>query len=120
MSFPLWPLPAGLWLSTIDSRPLGVEDFLSHIANATVVLTDSFHATAFSLICHKEVQIFKREDLDMSSRITTIAHTLSLADSLQAGGTFVLDETVDFDLVDKKLAQEKSKALKFLREALDI
>ena len=23
MSFPLWPLPAGLWLSTIDSRPAG-------------------------------------------------------------------------------------------------
>ena len=38
----------------------------------------------------------------------------------EADGTFVLDETVDFDLVDKKLAQEKSKALKFLREALDI
>ena len=56
----------------------------------------------------------------MSSRITTIAHTLDLADRLQADGTFVLDETVDFDLVDKKLAQEKSKALKFLREALDI
>lgn len=100
--------------------PVGPSEFIYLVHHAEMILSDSFHATAFSLIYHKKAQIFKREDLDMSSRITTIAHTLGLADRLQADGTFVLDEIVDFGLVDKKLAQEKSKAFKFLRAALDI
>ena len=100
--------------------PAGPSEFLYLVHHAEKILSDSFHATAFSLIYHKDAQIFKRKDLDMSSRITTIAHTLGLADRLQVDGTFVLDETVDFGLVDKKLAQEKFKAFKFLRAALDI
>ena len=99
--------------------PVGPSEFIYLIHHAEMILSDSFHATAFSLIYHKKAQIFKREDLDMSSRITTIAHTLALADRLQADGTFVLDETVDFDLVDKKLAQEKAKAIAFLKNALN-
>lgn len=57
-----------------DVDPSG---FLSLIKNAEYVITDSFHATAFSIIFEKEVFIFERAHAKgMSSRISSLASIL--------------------------------------------
>ena len=61
----------------------GPVDFLSVISNAELVLTDSFHATAFSIIFHTNFITIKRNYMhksDQSTRITDLLHACQLED----------------------------------------
>jgi hypothetical protein len=61
----------------------GPVDFLSVIENAELVLTDSFHATAFSIIFHTNFITIKRNYMhtsDQSTRITDLLHACQLVD----------------------------------------
>lgn len=100
-------------------RCLGPSEFLYLIDNAEIVLTDSFHATAFSIIFNKYVKTYKRKGLDMSSRISTLAETVGLQDNFTEN-VFVIDESVDYNQVHLLLDKEKSKSMKFLKEALGV
>ncbi len=52
---------------------IGPREFISLIKNATYVLTDSFHATAFSVIFNKSFYTFPRNRMESSnSRIKTL------------------------------------------------
>lgn len=68
----------------VISSPLSVEDFLSYIANATLVLTDSFHAAAFSAIFRTPFYVlprFKANDkYSMNSRIIDLVGELGIPD----------------------------------------
>ena len=62
--------------------PLGVEDFLNNIANASLVLTDSFHAAAFSAIYRTPFYVLPRFSLhdknSMNSRIFDLVEELHI------------------------------------------
>lgn len=100
-------------------RCLGPAEFLYLIAHAEMILTDSFHATVFSILFHKSVKSFKRKGLDMSSRISTLADILGLQDKLLQG-VLAIDEKVDYSEVDLRLDRERNESINFLREALEI
>ena len=65
------------------SAPLGVEEFLQKISNATLVLTDSFHAAAFSSIYRTPFFVLPRfkanEKNSMNSRIRNLVEELGIA-----------------------------------------
>lgn len=58
----------------------GPADFLGLIRNAKLVITDSFHATAFSIIFHTPVKVVERLDSmsSMKSRIDTLEQTFKV------------------------------------------
>lgn len=62
--------------------PLGVEDFLSYIANAELVLTDSFHAAAFSAIYRTPFYVLPRFNAvdrnSMNSRVVDLVEELQI------------------------------------------
>lgn len=60
-------------LRYFDSGP---EAFVSKIANAGVIVTDSFHAAVFANVFNKPVIIANRPDLDMSSRLVSLYENL--------------------------------------------
>ena len=70
-----------------------VFDFISLIDNAKFVLTDSFHATAFSLNLHTEP--INYEDFDVVNRV------------------------VDFKQVDEILNGERNKANNFIDTVIE-
>lgn len=56
----------------------GPEHFISLIKNADCIFTDSFHATAFSVLYEKNFFVFPRDEknkLDMSNRIESFLNT---------------------------------------------
>lgn len=53
------------------------EDFIKLILDAAVVVTNSFHGTAFSIICHKQFFIF-RESGEINERIDSLIDLLHL------------------------------------------
>lgn len=93
----------------------GPEDFLKYIDQATYVITNSFHATVFSILYHKDFFSFPRNG--SNSRIFDLLKMLQLEKRYVEGGNLKCDK-VDFEQADEILMRERQKSMKFLLDAL--
>lgn len=95
-----------------------VEEFVSLLANANCVITDSFHATAFSLNLNTEVVCVYPKDF--SSRLASILRKTGLEhrhlESFSQYG--IADEPIDFSKVNHYFYTERVKADIWLRKAI--
>lgn len=86
--------------------------WLRLIAGASMVLTDSFHAAAFSLLLHTPCTILRRYREDdpesRNSRVDQLLRTLQVADPTHP----------DFSVVDEQLAIQRQRGLDFLQSAI--
>lgn len=96
-----------------------VEDFVSYIAYAECVITDSFHATAFSINLNTNfISIYPK---DFSSRLESILELTGLPSrhlTSYDDFSFVENMKVNFDSANKILAIERKKAVEFLKQAI--
>ena len=93
-----------------DASP---DEFVSYIGNAACVVTDSFHATAFSVIFHKDMYVSKPHRV--SSRIT------DLFDLTGIQGRFIGEplKKIHWDKVDKNLEKAKADSLAYLKSIVE-
>lgn len=102
----------------------GVEEFLTAIHNAKYVITDSFHAIAFSVIFNKNFAVYKRfKDTDkasQNSRIYDILNLFELENRLVSSyeDLKILNVPVEYENVNNIINQEREKSLNFLFGAL--
>lgn len=91
----------------------GPDEFVSYIGNAACVVTDSFHATAFSTIFHKEMYVSKPGKV--SSRIT------DLFDVAGIEGRFIGEshKALSWDIVDQNLKKAKADSLTYLKHIVE-
>lgn len=92
------------------------ENFLQYIKNAKYVLTNSFHATVFSILFHKQFVSFKTNT--SSSRMEDILKKLNLNRIYSEG--FDIDEKIDYMLVDERLIELRKNSMDFLKSSLEI
>ena len=82
-------------------------EFLYLIKNAAYVLTDSFHAVAFSIKYHKEFYVFNRKQkgaANMFSRIETITKHFGLEKRIQTREEIVEQPPVEhWEAIDREL-----------------
>lgn len=98
----------------------GPCEFLYLIANATLVITDSFHACIFSILFGKPFKVYMRNWSygNISSRIDTLLEKFGL-DRKAAWKN--LDNDImeaDYDQVYNILEKEREKTIHFLKNAL--
>ena len=93
-----------------------VEDFLSIIKNAKYIISDSFHATAFSLIFHKEFVIIYPGKF--SVRLQNILIKLGLEDrvAVDEKDLKIIDKTIDYEKVSLKLQAERIDSINWLKK----
>lgn len=105
-------------LYTIDPA-----EFLYVIKNAEYVLTDSFHAVAFSIKFNKEFYVFRREGSKISSmfsRIETITQRFGLENRIQDRENIVEQSRVDsWDSIEDELMKEREKSIGKLCEMME-
>lgn len=95
-----------------------VNEFLSYIKYAEYVVTDSFHAAAFSIIFHKNLHVLLKTELKgLNSRLTSLLNKLGLIDRIVEPGKICIKE-INYDFVEAKLEDERSKSLEFLKDGL--
>ena len=96
-----------------------VEDFLSLIANASYVVTDSFHATAFSINFNTPFMIIFPEKF--STRLASILEVTGLQDRIvkDYNDIELANKKVDFTHANKILEEERKKASQYLDKALN-
>ena len=95
-----------------------LDEFLSYIKYADIVLTDSFHGTCFSIIYNKNfIDILPSIT---GTRISSILKLFDLENRITTGDNYNLAmENIDYDKVNKKLAVEQKKSINALKEALE-
>lgn len=95
------------------------SEFIDYINSASLVLTDSFHGTIFSILLEKPFVVLDREGagFNMGSRFDTL---LSIFDFEHR--RWPVDESelldVDFSHVEAILQRERKKTYDYLRQAL--
>ena len=109
----------------INIHNAGPAEFVSLVKYAKCVITDSFHATAFSIIYNKEFFVFNRNGLsEMSSRIvslTKMAHCESRFCHLpeQKRVSYLLNQHyIDYNLCNKDIEKMKKISMTFLKNSL--
>lgn len=96
-----------------------VEDFISYIAHADCVITDSFHATAFSVNLNTPfIAIYPPR---YGSRLESLLELTGLQERhLGAFGDYTLADNLamDFSHANAVLEQEREKGLAFVKQAI--
>lgn len=102
---------------------VGPEEFINLIRNARVVLTDSFHATVFSVLNHTQFYTFLRqgrnEKNNMNSRMENLLEMLNLQERLIYPDSEIVSlSKVKYENADVLLEQRRNESQKFLKDAL--
>jgi len=98
-------------------------EFLDYINSSALVLTDSFHGVVFSILFEKPFIIFNRisNTPSMNSRIDTLLAKFNL-DSRSWDNIRNADDLfkIDFSHVHEILEHERSRAIEYLKNAMNI
>ena len=121
-------VPAGLDTGFKQDYRIGPREFIDLISNASLVCTDSFHATVFSIIYNKPFLAFCREDetrnkVTMNSRITGILDMLALREAWAGMGEHIDIHAlpkVNYSRANTILAEKRKEAIAYLKNALEI
>jgi len=97
-----------------------IEEFLSLINHAEYVLTDSFHATSYSLIFHKKFLSFYPNRF--GTRLESILELVNLKHKLLTdfNNFNEIDSEIDYQNVDDILDKKRKEGIDFLKKALKI
>lgn len=93
----------------------GPEEFLSLIAGAEVVFSNSFHAVCFSLLFEREFFAFTRKT---GKKIADICQLVGLPDRFVTDGRVKSVLPVDWQRVGRILERERVRSEQWLRRAL--
>lgn len=98
------------------------EKWLQQLRDAEYVVTNSFHATAFSVLFHKKFFTVVKGDRDkgINVRMNDFLTALGLEDRILTSVPDELDlSEIDYSEVDKRIDAMRQEGLAFLRENLE-
>lgn len=108
-----------------DEAPYSVDpnDFVHYISKASYVCTDSFHCTVFSIIFHRQFMTFYRfsnvSKTSRNSRIDSLFGILGISKKhIYNNDIFQIDNTIEWNIVDKNLKKLREESINFIRESL--
>lgn len=93
---------------------IGPGEFVYLIHHAAYVFTNSFHATVFSVLFHKQFSVYNREGLN--TRISTLLQMLNI--EKEVGKKMM--KAVEWEQVEKIIEEQKQIALNYLKERMGI
>lgn len=106
-----------------DACPL---EFLNLIRNAEYVITDSFHATVFSILFSRQfftLPRFKKNQANsMNSRIYSLLNAVGAQERIieySQVDSFIHDKMIDFGAIHSKIAAMRNSSIEYLKGALE-
>ncbi|MED4600761.1 polysaccharide pyruvyl transferase family protein [Paenibacillus validus] len=100
-------------------RDIGPESFVGLFKNATFIITNSFHGTAFSIIFNKDFLTIPHKT--GGTRMIDLLNLLKLDARIinnQMKIDDYLEQKIDYTVTNKILNEEKEKSLEFLKNAI--
>jgi coenzyme F420-reducing hydrogenase beta subunit len=107
-------------MPVFDGNNLSVPDFLGGIKNAALVVTDSYHVTAFAIIFRVPFVLVNTQTR-VTSRFDTMLKKFNLecrkTDDFSKHNIDLLN--IDYSNIGRVIDKEREKAIKFLIESID-
>lgn len=106
-----------------SSYPEKLEDWVKRLASASLVLTDSFHGTVFSLLYHRPFVVYVG-DPSRTTRIESLLSQLGLSERLLTSRNSaeefkeIANRQIDWDRVDKRIDELRKESFIKLKSAL--
>lgn len=102
---------------------VGVCEWLSALNNARLVVTDSFHATVFSLLFHKPFIVMSAHGKKMNDRIHTLLHLVGLEERFYflhetCDVTRLLNTKINWEYIDEKIEEIRHSSQVWLLKQL--
>lgn len=104
----------------VNDENFAPQDWIALIRDASFVVTDSFHATVFSIIFHKPFLSICNHERG-ADRFISLLKPLGLLDRLVddiSQNLDILSQPIDWDKVDKLLDNQRKKSIDFLTSSL--
>ena len=92
-------------------------DFISLLRKASYVISNSYHATAFSLIFHREFCVVKRTE-KLNIRMSSLLDDMNLSERMVEEYSPALLNPIDYSKVDALLATEIYRSKAFIYDAI--
>lgn len=100
-------------------KPHRIEDFLSLIKNASLVMTSSYHGMLFSLYFSTPFYVYLRDN-NHNVRFVSLLQDLKLSDRIYGSDNFSNQAfDMDFETAKRLVKKIRENALKLLREYLE-
>lgn len=98
-----------------------IEEWLSLMANADYVITNSFHGTIFAMQFHKKFMVYPVKGVvkKMNDRLTTLLNPLGLSGRIYQGNISPLDREIDYKAVFEHLDRDTDIAQNLLAKELE-
>lgn len=109
-------------LKATYEKVVGPLEFLGLFKNAKYVVTNSFHGTAFSINLNKNFFLeILPENQGVNSRLINILNLFDLKSrQIVDGKNDFIHEPIDYNKVNQKLNEERSKSIDFIRKIIEI
>lgn len=101
----------------INISNAGPIEFLNLIQHSSYVISNSFHATAFSVIFEKEFYVFPLSNHSNSARMTNFVESLGI--SSRFAPTSIANETLNYNFISEKMSTLTAKSKSFLSMVLN-
>lgn len=102
----------------VSVKNSGPIEFLQLIDNAEFVLSNSFHATAFSILFHKEFYVFNRTE-SINTRMLDLTGLLGLSNRVvQSGFQSIIPTMINYTDVDNCLQDNIHKSKQYIDRVL--
>ncbi len=95
----------------------GPFDFVRLIRDAEFVISNSFHATAFSLIFHREFCVVNRTEA-INERMYSLLEQYGLQDRMLGNSFSIPSETIDYPIVQTKIDEDIAASKQYLHDAI--
>lgn len=96
----------------------GPLTFLSLVKNAELVMSNSFHATAFSLIFEKDFWVINRKE-KINTRMRDLLDLFDISNRLLRNNSEDLCSSIDYSEIRDKIAVEIRKSKDFINKVLE-
>lgn len=98
---------------------IGPAEFIYLIHHAYIILTDSFHASVFSILYHKKFITFNRPGISMNSRIKSLASIINAKELFDINGNWYCDKELDYSLIEKRISIKRKESIGFIKKSLE-
>lgn len=97
---------------------ISIEEWISNIANAKFVVTDSFHGVVFAIMFNVPF-VVKLNNIRGNTRIESLLQDFNLMDRIVTEGSEFVNQAIDWAQVNNHLENRREYSQKFLKDALD-
>lgn len=98
---------------------LAPDEFLAMIKNANLVITNSFHGIAFSIIYRRNFFTIKRQGQAVNSRMESLLRMCNLENRLitdEKNADQILNSNIEYDTISSQLEEKIAFSKKYLEE----